>query len=147
MIKSFSLAAGLLILFSSIANAQSDQSTFTFVTGSVVIHCAAPSGEQKLSVDTFNEAFGLWITKLQIHANEGRVIRAHYLNEFREGIFIVVTGDTPDKAMENALAIQAENQEILKSAVEKTGGDPSSINAEGSCQFIPIGPVAILPMK
>ena len=147
MIKSISLAAGLLALLSNVANAQSDQSTFAFDTGSVVIHCIAPTGEQKISIDIFNEAFALWITKLQVHANEGRVIRAHYLNEFRQGIFIVVAGDTPSNAMENALAIRTENEEILKSAVEKTGGDPSSIDYEESCQLIPIGPVAILPMK
>lgn len=140
-------ATSLLLLFISGAVAADDQSNVAFKDGSVIIHCAAPSKQQQISVDIFNEAFPLWITELQNFANEGKIARAHYLNDLREGIFIAVRGEDRKQAMSHALEIQGMNQLIMKEALAKAGVEEVNFDPAKACQFIEIGPVAILPQN
>lgn len=124
-----------------------DQTNYVFENGSVIIHCAAPTQDEQISTDVFNEAFPLWITKLQVHANEGRIARAHFLSELKQGIFIVVVGEDRDAAMAQALEIQAENQTIMQGALDKAEVDVSNFDFDSGCRLIEIGPVAILPFQ
>lgn len=134
-----------LIIISSLVSADEDQSNMQFEQGSVVIHCAAHAEDQQISTDVFNEAFPYWLTKLQTHADEGRIARAHYLNELKEGILIVVPGKNREEAMSQALEIQAENDAIMQDALAKAGMTDSNFDSKKNCQFIEIGPVAVLP--
>ncbi len=116
-----------------------------FQEGNVIIHCSASSKGGHVSEAVFNAALPEWIPNLQKHANDGRVVRAHFLNELMEGILIVVTGKNREEAMSNALMINAENKAIMKMALEKAGVDKSSAVSEEPCTFLEFGPVAVLP--
>ena len=54
---------------------------------------------QNSNSEIFPEAFPKSIGNLQVHANEGRVIRAYDSKELGHGIFIVVGGDTREGAV------------------------------------------------
>jgi len=138
-VNKFALTLGLA-LSPFLAHAE-DQTTFKFDKGNVLIHCLAPDENSMLSTEQFNAAFPHWITGLQDLANEGIVVRAHYLGELKEGIFIVVTGEDKAAARANAQMVLDKNTEILAQALEQTG----SAEAEARCETIEIGPVAVLP--
>lgn len=112
-----------------------DSSEISFSQGSVLIVCAPPEGVD-VTTEQFNSAFPDWITFLQIKANEGVIIRAHYLGELKSGIFIVVAGDDKDGAMKNALLVIDELDDISQKA---------GLEGSNTCNFREIGPVAILP--
>ena len=112
-----------------------DPSDITFNEGSVLIICTAPEGVD-LSTEQFNNAFPKWISYLQIKANDGVIIRAHYLGDLKSGIFIAVAGEDKDDAMKNALDVIGDLDDIsLEAGLEGTD----------ACNFREIGPVAILP--
>ena len=119
-----------------IGHATADQSDVTFDQGSVLIICVPPDG-MELTTDDFEKAFPRWIDTMQTRANEGSIVRAHYLGELKAGIFIVAGGEDRDAAMDNAVAVSDELNTIFN---EETGRD-----VDGTCQFREIGPVAILP--
>ena len=143
--KKIAVATIVFILGVNVSIAAKDEADMDFDGGSVIIHCVAPTETDQIESEIFLNAFPQWITNLQIHANEGRVARAHFLSELKEGIFVVVVGDTKEQAMENALAIDAENTEVLKQAFADAGVDMGEGPLDSRCDMIEIGPVAILP--
>ena len=126
---------GSLLFLCSYAYA-TDQSNIQFKEGSVLIICAPPEGKE-LTEEQFNKAFPKWIALMQKRANEGIIARAHYLGTLKEGIFIVVGGANAKLAMENAIGVSEELNEVYEREVGETTID--------SCRFREIGPVAILP--
>lgn len=130
----FSLLTVLLVSSNALAN--ESQSEITFDQGSVLIICAPLEGVE-LTTEEFNRAFPEWITTLQARANEGVIIRAHYLGELKDGIFIVAGGENAKAAMTNAVAISDELNAIYSKA--------TGTNGIATCNFREIGPVAILP--
>lgn len=129
------LLAASLLFISHYSNA-ADQSNITFQNGSVLVICTAPEG-RSLSADEFNRAFPKWISLMQTRANDGVITRAHYLGELKDGIFIVVAGNTVELAMTNAVDLSNDLNAIYESEIEKDAGE--------MCRFRKIGPVAILP--
>ena len=116
-----------------------------FGEGSVLIRCGTPPGQDNhISNKLFKAAFPNWMTSLQKHANDGRVARAHYLGILKEGIFIVVNGDSREDAAANAEMVLQDLGKIMDKAIEETGDTPP-FTAEESCIVGEIGPVAILP--
>ena len=128
---------------SSLTGANTDQSDVVFQDGSVLIRCA--SG-QEINDELFNAAFPNWIKSLQQHADDGLIRRAHYLGKLKEGIFIVVAGDSREQAAENAQVVLSDLTAVAEAAGQATGVE-SSVNPENTCQTTEIGPVAILPSK
>ncbi len=117
----------------------------SFAEGSVLIRCGTPPGQDNhISNKLFEAAFPDWIINLQQHANEGRIARAHYLGVLKEGIFIVVIGDSREDALSNSEIVLSDLGIIMKNAIEETGDAPP-FTAEKSCLVGEIGPVAILP--
>ncbi len=128
----------------SIASAD-EAAEMSFSQGSVIIRCGTPPGQDNhISNKLFEAAFPNWMISLQEHANEGRVARAHYLGELKEGIFIVVTGDSRDEALSNSNLVLTDLGKIMDKAIVETGEKPE-FTAEESCVVGEIGPVAILP--
>ena len=141
-IKLFTTCSLCLLLASAWAN---ESTEISFVEGSVIIRCGTPPGQDNhISDKLFEAAFPNWITSLQKHANEGRVVRAHYLGILKEGIFIVVTGDNREDALANSEIVLSDLGEIMDKAMEEIGEKPP-FTAEESCLVGEIGPVAILP--
>ena len=118
----------------------------SFKEGSAIIHCAAPSNEDVISTEVFNEAFPQWITNLQLYANDGIVARAHYLGGLKRGIFIVVLGETSEQAMDRAVSIQQENRAILAEAIVKADAVANE-QVDAVCQIFAIGPLAAKSMN
>lgn len=146
--KTLSISILAALLFSINTYATADESTnFVFDEGSVIIHCAQPTTGSDLDDALFLEAFPLWITNLQTHANDGTVARAHYLGELKQGIMVAVLGKDKEDAMKNALAIHLEGVKIMQEAMATTGVEMDSEVLANSCDLIEIGPVAILPMR
>lgn len=118
----------------------------SFGQGSVIIRCGTPPGQENhISNTLFEAAFPNWIISLQMHANEGRVARAHYLGVLKAGMFIVVIGDSREVALSNSELVLSDLGEIMKKAMKETGETPP-FTAEDACLVGEIGPVAILPM-
>ncbi len=134
------------VSLSSLSSASADEATeMSFDEGSVIIRCGTPPGKDNhISDALFEAAFPNWMTSLQTHANEGRVARAHYLGVLKQGIFIVVVGDTREQAKENSELVLSDLGKIMEDAMDSTGETPP-FTAEESCLVGEIGPVAILP--
>ena len=130
--------------FSASAAAESSDYEFSFYTGSAIIYCALANKNDVLPIEVFNAAFPLWMTNLLEHAEDGRVGRAHALNKLKSGVFVLVHGNSPAEAMENAHIINDENHQILMEAGLANGIDFDPDNAE-ICQILPIGPELIGP--
>lgn len=133
-------------LSSVTAIAQQEDINYTFDEGSMLLLCIAPDSEGEAGAAVFNEAFPKLVTHLQLRANEGIVIRAHYLTELNDGMFIVVGGESLEESTNNALELQAESREIISAAIESAGASGSAPEPD-YCRMIPIGPLAVLPMK
>ena len=134
-----------LLSLSAASNADNHASDELFFdTGSSIIYCAPTDEADVLPMDTFNEAFQLWIPNLLVHYENGTVARVHFLNQLKNGIFILVRGDSLDEAMENANAINSENLDILKASALETGFELDTDNS-GICQILPVGPQLIGP--
>lgn len=129
--------------FSNTSVANADQANVVFSEGSVLIRC---SSGQEISDDLFKAAFPDWMARLQKHANAGLVKRAHYLGRLKEGIFIVVAGESRDQAGENAKTVMADLAAIAQKAVDENGLQ-QPVSLDETCQTSEIGPVAILPIK
>lgn len=140
------LVIAIVVLFVSFpissAWAQS-QSDFSFDDGVVALYCSAKEGSE-IPDDVFEEAFPQWIEALQSFADDGVISRAHYLPDFRSGVFVVVGGESLDNAKSNVLAVEKSMLAILESALTKAG---SANPYNDTCQQIEIGPVAILPKQ
>ena len=119
-----------------------EQSNIAFEEGSVHIYCTQPPNAKE---EVFLEAFPKLIANLQIHADEGRVVRAHYLKELKHGVFVVVGGDTREDAIVNADLLLKEQQAILSAASESVGADSNDDVSDNTCRMFEVGPVAILP--
>ncbi len=133
------------ITFTGSINA-ADQTDYQFTAGNVLVRCMAPDEHPLITTELFNAAFPEWITSMQKMANNGLISRAHYLGELKEGIFIVVEGETRNQAMVNATAVISEINAVTAKAIEETGESPD-FAIDDACQFIEIGPVAIIPAK
>lgn len=131
----------------SLPNVRADETTdMYFDEGSMIIRCGTPVGQENhISDALFKAAFPNWITSLQRHANQGRVARAHYLGVLKEGLFIVVIGDSREEALKNSEIVLFDLGKIMEEAIQKTGDTPP-FTAKESCLTGEIGPVAILPM-
>lgn len=134
------LMASTLMVIATLSVSQAakadDQSNIEFAEGTVHIYCFQP---KDANADAYLEAFPKLVTNLQNHADEGRVVRAHYLKELKHGIFIVVGGDTREDAVSNGEQLLEEQNDILESA----GADSS----EDACRILEVGPVAVLPKE
>ncbi len=135
------LLGGAAISTSQAADSE-DQSNIEFAEGSVHIYCTQPPNANE---ELFLEAFPKLIASLQIHADEGRVVRAHYLKELKHGIFVVVGGDTREDAVVNADLLLEEQRAILSAASESVGAESSDDVSDNTCRMFEVGPVAILP--
>lgn len=113
-----------------------------FHQGDVLIHCERPPEEQ-LPEEVFNKIFPKITKRLQTYANEGKVVRAHYMGKLGQGLFIVVRGENKQDAMANAKLIRQENLITIYEATKdsKIGPQPDY------CQLFTIGPVAVLPQQ
>jgi hypothetical protein len=113
-----------------------------FHQGDVLIHCERPP-EERLPEEVFNKIFPKITKRLQTYANEGKVVRAHYMGKLGQGLFIVVRGENKQDAMANAKLIRQENLITIYEATKesKIGPQPDY------CQLFTIGPVAVLPQQ
>jgi hypothetical protein len=114
-----------------------------FDQGDVLIYCKRPPEVGQLPEEVFNKIFSKITARLQDYANEGKVVRAHYMSKLGQGLFIVVRGENKQDAMANAKRIRQENlitiYEITKES--EIGPQPDY------CQLLRVGPVAVLPTK
>ena len=117
-----------------------------FDEGSVLIFCDAPDPDSARHAAVFAEAFPKLIENLQLRADEGMLVRAHYLGRLKDGVFLVVDGESIEEARENAAALQRQNSAIIAEAMEAAGVDLDGY-AGDNCRTEEIGPVAILPMR
>lgn len=138
------LFLGLAALNTSYAADKEDQFDIAFTEGSVHIYCFQPEDADD---EVFTDAFPKLITNLQENANEGLVLRAHYLEEIKNGIFIVVGGETREDAVANGAQLLAEQKAILDEALEASGSQTTVDLSAETCRVIEVGPVAILPNK
>lgn len=136
--------ASAMSAFSS-ANA-ANQEDMVFEEGTVLIRCMAPEGHQLISTELFNAGFPKWLTRLQKLANDGVVRRVHYLGELKEGLFIVIEATTKKQALERASMVVNDINSIMENAIVESGSRPT-FDQHDACQYIEIGPVAVLPLK
>lgn len=111
-----------------------------FHQGDVLIHCERPP-EERLSEEVFNKIFPEITKRLQAYANEGKVVRAHYMGRLGQGLFIVVRGEDKQDAMANAKHIRQENLITIYEATKDSEIGPQP----DYCQMFSVGPVAVLP--
>lgn len=141
-----SLALLALLMFSSQltwAETEDPLEQIFFDEGTVLLHCSIPEGEEALSKELFEEAFPNWVANLKKHADEGRVLRAHFLGNIKQGFAVVVTGEDREEAVANAGKIIVENHQIIMKAAEKTKLEiPTD---KRNCVLLEIGPVMVLP--
>ena len=144
-----SLLATLMLAmpFSQVAWSDSEDpaDNIVFEEGTVLIHCKAPE-DNTLPKKLFEEAFPKWAENLKGHADEGRVLRAHFLGKLKQGFAMVVTGEDKDEALLNAGKIYAELNQILREAIKKTGTSDEAV-AKPTCVSLEIGPVMLLSNK
>ena len=118
-----------------------------FDGGAVLILCTAPAPDSEAHARVFEHSFPRLIENMQLRANEGDLVRAHYLGRLKDGCFIVV-GDDIEEARQNAAELQQENGAIVAEAIEAAGlerrpdADPND-----TCRTTEIGLVAVLPMR
>jgi hypothetical protein len=114
-----------------------------FHQGDVLIHCERPPEAEKYPEEVFNKIFPVITKRLQTYANEGKIVRAHYMGKLGQGLFIVVRGENKQDAMANAKLIRQENLITIYEATKdsKIGPQPDY------CQLFAIGPVAVLPQQ
>lgn len=141
------ILVSLAIAIITIGNVNAeDQTDYQFSQGSVLIRCMSADDQHQITSELFNIAFPQWIAALQERANEGLIARAHYLEELKQGIFIVVVGKDREQSMKNAEIVLSDINLITTKAVQDSNTalnyDPTDV-----CQLIEIGPVAVLPMK
>ena len=143
-----SVAALSALLATGTAAAQSNDQVFE--EGSMLLLCVAPDPDDEAGAEAsaavFEEAFPRLVENLQVRANEGKVIRAHFLTELGDGMFIVVGGEDAGEAANNAIELQRESIDIIEEAIE-TAGAGDVVPPPDFCRMIPIGPVAVLPMQ
>ena len=143
--KLIKLATTLSLCFLLSSVWANEVTEMSFAEGSVIIRCGTPQGQDNhISDKLFEAAFPNWITSLQNHANEGRVSRVNYLGILKEGLFIVVIGDSREDALANSEIVVSDLGKIMEKAVEETGETPP-FTGEDACLLGEIGPVAILP--
>lgn len=143
--KAITLLLVLLATLPRPAASADELAEMSFQEGSVIIRCGTPPGQDNhISNQLFEAAFPDLITSLQLHANEGRIARAHYLGLLKEGIFIVVIGENREEALVNSNVVLSDLEKIVGKAIKATGEQPS-FTAEQACLVGEIGPVAILP--
>lgn len=117
-----------------------DQTELIFHDGVVLVTCGAEKANQKVSTDLFNQAFPPLLTALGEFIKQGKLIRAHYLGELKEGVFLVVGGSDRSIAMENAKEIAAETTKVLKKAMlDAKVEDDFQLN--DSCRYTEVGPL------
>ena len=139
-------AIAALALLTPLASGADDPIESDFETGSVIVYCTAPEPLSATGLAVFEAAFPALVENLQARANEGEVLRAHFLTNLREGLFVVVGGDDAEDAFDNAVALQREHVSILEDAIRVAGvGDVAS--APQFCPMLQIGPVAVLPLR
>lgn len=140
-------AAGLLSLSALTHAAETGTVNVDFDGGAVLILCTAPNPDSEAHAKVFKDSFPRLIENMQIRANEGDLVRAHYLGRLKDGFFIVVGGDDIEEARENAVDLQEENGAIVAEAVESAGLEPlPGSDRNGACRTTEIGPVAVLPI-
>lgn len=108
----------------------------TFKQGSVALMCTAPKTKE-VSDAAFAKALPLWVETLQTLSKEGVVLRAHYLGELKAGIFVIISGDSPEDALTNAVLVSYQLSDIF---IKATGYQNFH-----SCTYTQFGPVAVLP--
>ncbi len=124
----------LVLTISSPALSEED---LAFDQGSVLVVCGEAASGVTLSFDDFNAGFPEWVTMLQEKANEGVIVRAHFLGSVREGVFFVVAGPDVDAALKNARDVVDALERAYR---EGTGKENQDV-----CKYHAIGPVAVLP--
>ena len=128
--------------------AETDMINLDFDGGAVLILCTAPNPDSEAHAKVFADSFPRLIENMQRHANEGDLVRAHYLGRLKDGFFIVVGGDDIEEARENAAELQEENGAIVSEAIEAAGLEPRpDADPNDTCEMTEIGPVAVLPMR
>ncbi len=137
-IACFVAYAGVLALLPGRGvHADDDPADLAFEQGSVLVICGKPVTGDELTADEFFAGFGEWISLLQTKANEGVIARAHYLENLKDGVFIVFEG--PDRAE----ALQQAN-DVIDSLTAIYANIEGSADVE-ICRSHEIGPVAAFP--
>lgn len=139
-IKYLSMITFFVLFASTSVNAASNTE---FHQGDVLIHCERPPEADKYPEEVFNKIFSKITARLQTYANEGKVVRAHYMGKLGQGFFVVVRGKNKQDAMANAKRIRQENLITIYEATKDSKIGPQS----DYCQLFSIGPVAVLPNK
>ncbi|MEM7378774.1 MAG: hypothetical protein AAF460_14885 [Pseudomonadota bacterium] len=135
----------LTCLLSAVFGAHAgDPTDMTFEEGYALVLCRAPGDREPVSSALFRAGFPHWMTFLQRRADEGVVVRAHYLGELREGVFVVVQGSSREHARSNASALVAGMDAITAAAISESGSS-LKVAREAACRVLDIGPLAILP--
>ena len=145
MIRTAASAAALSALVAT-GTVAAQSTNYAFEEGSMLLLCVAPDSDSEASAAVFEQAFPQLVENLQVRANEGKVIRAHFLTELGDGMFIVVGGEDAGEAANNAIELQRESIDIIEEAIE-TAGAGDVVPPPDFCRMIPIGPVAVLPMQ
>ena len=133
------------VLLSSVVRA-ADPTDQVFESGYVLVRCMAPPSHPQVSTAVFNAGFPEWISFVQTQADAGVVERAHYLSELKDGLFIVVAGETRQVALDNALSVIDRMNAILDQAITASG-ETVSFATTDACQRTEIGPLAVLPRR
>ena len=119
-----SLAVALAVATAPPASAQADETDMIdleFDGGAVLILCTAPAPDSEAHARVFEDSFPRLIENMQLRANEGDLVRAHYLGRLKDGFFIVVGGDDIEEARQNAAELQQEDGAIVAEAIEAAG--------------------------
>ncbi|MEM1176263.1 MAG: hypothetical protein AAGA33_06880 [Pseudomonadota bacterium] len=131
------LIAGLSVTPSHDTHAEDDPADLAFEQGNVLVICGKPVTGGELTSDAFFEGFGEWITLLQEKANAGVIARAHYLDNLKDGVFIVFEG--PDRAL-----AQQRADEVIDE-LTTIYRDIEGVTDIEICRSHQIGPIAAFP--
>ena len=137
-----SLASAILMISKPAFSQEAEQANITFVEGSVLVYCTAPSSDSEEHMKVFLDSFPKLIANMQERANNGDLSRAHYLGSLKDGFFFVFRGDTIEQAQSRADALLAESESIISESLKTAGVEPEGKFSD-RCESLEVGPLAV----
>lgn len=140
------LVSTILMVSTSAFSQETEQENIAFAAGSVLVYCTAPNPDSETHMKVFLDSFPKLIANMQLSANNGELLRAHYLGRLKDGFFFVFKGESIEEAQSKADKLLAENDAIISESL-KTANIESSRNFSDSCNSLEVGPLAIESLK
>jgi len=140
------LVSTILLVSTPVFSQGSEQANIEFAEGSVLVYCTAPNPDSDAHMKVFLDSFPKLIENMQLSANNGELLRAHYLGRLKEGFFFAFHGESIEEAQSKADKLLAESDAIVSESLKTAGVTPKGSFGD-NCNSLEIGPLAVKSLK